>query len=141
MAITTNSYNENYERFTDIMDYDFKDIENCNNETVVVECMSKYKFPGGFSFIDSDLVMNDFYIEKVIYNNPATIVIWSDGTKTVSKTHAGDVYCPEVGLVLCVLKKIHGNTNVHDLISLWTPIGNESVVTISDVRKRGRKNG
>ena len=97
----------------------------------------KYRFPGGFSFIDSDFVLNDFYIEKVIYNNPATIVFWSDGTKTVSKIHSYDVYSEEVGLILCVLKKLHGNTNVHDLLDLWTPKhSGEKVVSISDVRRR-----
>lgn len=99
-----------------------------------------FEFPGGFSFIDSDFVVNSFYIDKVIYNDPATIVIWSDGTKTVSKTHAGDVYSPEVGLVLCVLKKLSGSTKVHDLIEAWIPDGDSGVVTVSDVRKRGRAN-
>ena len=97
-----------------------------------------FEFPGGFSFIDSDFVVNSFYIDKVIYNDPATIVIWSDGTKTVSKTHAGDVYSPEVGLVLCVLKKLSGSTKVHDLIEAWIPHNGESVVSVSDVRKNQR---
>jgi hypothetical protein len=101
---------------------------------------NRFEFPGGFNFIDSDFVVNSFYIDKVIYNDPATIVIWSDGTKTVSKTHAGDVYSPEVGLVLCVLKKLSGSTKVHDLIEAWIPDGDSGVVTVSDVRKRGRAN-
>ena len=129
------SYNDNCLKFSEVTDCGFKDIGNFDNETVVVECLNKYKFPGGFSFIDSDLVMNDFYIERVIYNNPATIIIWSDGTKTVSKTHAGDVYSPEVGLVLCVLKKISGNTKVHDMIEAWIPHNGENVISVSDVRK------
>ena len=29
-------------------------------------------------------------ITKVIFNDPATIVFWSDGTKTVSKCHPDD---------------------------------------------------
>ena len=132
------SYNDNCLKFSEVTNCGFEDIRNLDNEDVVVECLNKYKFPGGFSFIDSDLVMNDYYIDKVIYNNPATIVIWSDGTKTVSKTHAGDEYSPEVGLVLCVLKKLSGNTKVHDLIEAWIPVGDENVVTVSDVRKRGR---
>ena len=133
----TNSYNDNCWKFSEVTDCGLDDIRNVDNGTVV-ECLNKYKFPGGFSFIDSDLVVNDYYIDKVIYNNPATIVIWSDGTKTVSKTHAGDEYSPEVGLVLCVLKKLSGNTKVHDLIEAWIPVGDENVVTVSDVRKRGR---
>ena len=91
----------------------------------------KYAFPGGFDEIG-------VYIKSVIYNDPATVVIWSDGTKTVSKTHADDKYSPEVGLVLCVLKKLTGSTRVHDLIEAWIPHNNEKVVSVSDVRRRQR---
>ena len=31
-------------------------------------------------------------IKKVIYNNPATIICWEDGTKTVVKCSEGDTY-------------------------------------------------
>ena len=46
---------------------------------------------------------------KVIYNDPATIVYWLDGTKTVVKCQDGDVYDPEKGLLLCYMKKCLGN--------------------------------
>ena len=114
------------------------DDTSCSRAPTVVQELRDYEFPGGFRFFDCDMVMNDYYIEKVIYNNPATVVIWSDGTKTVSKTHADDKYSPEVGLVLCVLKKISGSTKVHDLIEAWVPQNGENVVSVSDVRKRQR---
>lgn len=44
--------------------------------------------------------------EKVIFNDPATIVFWKDGTKTVVKCMEGDIYNPEVGLAMCVCKKV-----------------------------------
>ena len=44
--------------------------------------------------------------EKVIFNDPATIVFWKDGTKTVVKCMEGDTYNPEVGLAMCVCKKV-----------------------------------
>ena len=44
-------------------------------------------------------------IKKVIYNPPATIILWNDGTKTTSKCEYGDVYSKEMGFMLCVLKK------------------------------------
>ena len=37
-------------------------------------------------------------IKKVIFNNPATIVFWSDGSKTVVKAHNDD-YDPERALL------------------------------------------
>ncbi len=47
--------------------------------------------------------------EKVIFNNPATIVIWSDGTKTIVKRQKGDRYNKRAGLALCYMKKALGN--------------------------------
>ena len=46
---------------------------------------------------------------KVIYNDPATIVYWLDGTKTVVKCQDGDIYDAEKGLLLCYMKKCLGN--------------------------------
>jgi hypothetical protein len=49
--------------------------------------------------------------KKVIFNNPATIVIWSDGTKTVVTRQKGDRYNKEEGLALCYMKKALGNSS------------------------------
>lgn len=60
-----------------------------------------------------DIPHNIVY-EKIIFNKPATIVIWKDGTKTVVKCQKNDVYDPEKGLALCFMKKAlgnHGNFN------------------------------
>ena len=48
-------------------------------------------------------------IKDVIFNAPATIVIWEDGTKTVVKCGEGDVFDPEKGLALAISKKALGN--------------------------------
>lgn len=48
-------------------------------------------------------------IDKVIFNDPATIVIWSDNTKTVVKCQEGDTYSKELGLAMCISKKFLGN--------------------------------
>ena len=34
----------------------------------------------------------DKEIDHVVFNDPATIVFWKDGTKTVTKCHAGDTF-------------------------------------------------
>ena len=47
-------------------------------------------------------------ITKVIFNDPATIVFWSDGTKTVSKCHPDDYYDKYTGLAMAICKKILG---------------------------------
>ncbi len=47
--------------------------------------------------------------KKVIFNDPATIVLWDDGTKTVVKCQDGDVYSKQTGLLMCIAKKAFGN--------------------------------
>ena len=49
-------------------------------------------------------------IKKVIFNDPVTIVIWGDGKKTTVKAQKGDKYNKEVGLAMCVMKRVYGNT-------------------------------
>ena len=51
----------------------------------------------------------NFRIKKVIFNNPATIVYWKDGTKTVVKCVDNEPYDKEKGLALCFMKKALGN--------------------------------
>ena len=48
-------------------------------------------------------------VKKVIFNAPATIVLWNDGTKTVVKCSENDIFDPEKGLAFCFLKKLLGN--------------------------------
>lgn len=48
-------------------------------------------------------------IDRVIFNNPATIIIWADGSKTVVKAQDGEPFDQEKGLMACVMKKITGN--------------------------------
>lgn len=50
-------------------------------------------------------------IKRVIFNNPATIIFWKDGTKTIVKCQDGDVYDEEKGFVMAYLKKLLGNDN------------------------------
>lgn len=47
-------------------------------------------------------------IEKVIFNDPATIVIWKDKTKTVVKCE-NEAFDPEKGLAMAIAKKAFGN--------------------------------
>ena len=50
-------------------------------------------------------------IRKVVFNDPATIVLWSDGTKTVVKCGPEDTYDMEKGLAMAIVKKMAGNDN------------------------------
>lgn len=60
-------------------------------------------------------------IEKVIFNNPATIVFWKDGTKTVVKV-SNEKFDPEKGLAMAIAKKALGNEgNYFNEIKKWLP--------------------
>lgn len=48
-------------------------------------------------------------VKKVIFNDPATIVYWKDGTKTVVKCQHGDDFDSEKGFAMAFLKKCWGN--------------------------------
>ena len=64
-------------------------------------------------------------IKNVIFNDPATIVFWSDGTKTVVKCGENDIYDPEKGLAMAVSKKYLGTNKSHsnymDEFKKWLP--------------------
>ena len=51
-------------------------------------------------------------IKNVILNNPATIIYWDDGTKTVVKCMSEDTYAPDVGIAMCFMKKLFENDDV-----------------------------
>ena len=54
-------------------------------------------------------VKSTIYIKKVLFNKPATIIFWSDDTKTVVKCGKDDVYDPEKGFAMAIAKKALGN--------------------------------
>lgn len=83
--------------------------------------------------------INSLKIEKVIHNNPATIVFWSDGTKTVVKAQDGDVYDPEKGLAMAISKKFLGNTGFYyEIFKYWCPEEEESNAVDIALKKLGK---
>lgn len=66
--------------------------------------------------------VNPFQIVRVIFSNPATIVFWADGTKTVVKCQEGDVYSEETGLAMAIVKKVFGNKgNFNEVFKKFIP--------------------
>ena len=61
-------------------------------------------------------------IKDVIFNEPATIILWADGTKTVVKCQEGEGYDPEKGLAMAISKKALGNKgNYCEVFKKWLP--------------------
>lgn len=70
-------------------------------------------------------------IKDVKFNDPATIVFWNDGTKTVVKA-VDEPFDPEKGLSMAICKKVYGNKgNYFNKLKKWLPEegSNKSCVT------------
>lgn len=79
-------------------------------------------------------------IKKVIFNEPATIVFWGDGTKTVVKCSKDDEFDPEKGLAMAIAKKFFGNENGYSKnIKKWTDAYEKTNISI-DTGARGVDN-
>ena len=83
------------------------------------------------------------YLKEMIYNYPATIAFWSDGTKTVVKPHDDD-YSTVGGLLGCFVKKFYGREDFNTFLNDWLPEefvveGNSIRVTLQDVMKKHKK--
>lgn len=100
----------------------------------------QYYYDAPFDKLLADVILNSRVVSKpakinktiisapmpnivdVIYNNPATIVFWDDGTKTVVKCGKHDKYTGEHGLVMAIVKKLYGNNGrYYDIIRKWLP--------------------
>ena len=71
------------------------------------------------------MMYNDYYknkidlIDHVVFNGPATIIFFKDGTKTVIKCHDEDTLSIPTGFALALLKKILGGAAYHKLCNEW----------------------
>ena len=81
-------------------------------------------------------------ITNVIFNNPATIVFWSDGTKTVVKCDEKDEFDPEKGLAMAICKKHFGGGFYNDIFKKWIPkeetpkIEIDGQITMDDIAEK-----
>lgn len=62
-------------------------------------------------------------IIDVKFNGPATIVFWSDNTKTVVKCSDNDNFDPEKGLAMAICKKLLSNNkgSYYEIFKKWCP--------------------
>lgn len=59
-------------------------------------------------------------ITKIVFNDPATIVFWRDGSKTIVKCNPEDKFDPEKGLAMARMKKMFGNNGFYnDIFRKW----------------------
>lgn len=88
-------------------------------------------------------------IKKVIFNNPATIIMWADETKTVVKAQNNEIFDPEKGLAMAITKKALGNEgNYFEVIKKHVTDYQDSVavkkltvdISVSEAFKNASKN-
>ena len=100
------------------------------------------KLSGNF-FINKGNKTEMVYIKKVLYNNPVTVVWWSDDTITRNKCPENATYNPDSGLMFCIAKKLFGNENIAQIFNEWSLPENEEAknnyVTLKDVRKHKKE--
>ena len=53
------------------------------------------------------MIKNVPVITRCIINDPAVVVFWSDGTKTVGKCMNNDEFNPEIGLAMAISRKYY----------------------------------
>lgn len=78
-------------------------------------------------------------IKNVIFNNPATIVFWADGTKTVVKCEHEE-FDPEKGLAMAIVKKVMADNHSYynEIFKKWLP-KEEPVATLGDLFTNKKK--
>lgn len=109
-------------------DYTFKSLLNSIYGTSLTDAEKMYIENDVKATID---LYNRYYrkengmilpkIEKVIFNDPATIIKWRDGSKTVVKAE-NEPFDPEKGLAMAIAKKALGNEgNYYETFKKWLP--------------------
>ena len=59
-------------------------------------------------------------IKELVFNDPATIIFWEDGTKTVVKAQNGEAFDKEKGFCMAIVKKLFGNEgNYYNIVDKW----------------------
>ena len=92
--------------------------------------------PADASEVKVSLRIKNMGIKNVIFNPPATIVFWTDGTKTVVKCGKGERWDAEKGLAMACAKKLLGNEGgYHKEISKYT----ENAIDINLLRNKAYK--
>ena len=81
------------------------DAYRCDWSCRLIPSSSRSPHPSSDRCIDQ----SELKIERVIFNDPATIVFWSDKTKTVVKCDNKDRFSEEMGLAMACTKKLLGN--------------------------------
>lgn len=79
------------------------------------------------NYCNSYIMPKPLAIEKVIFNDPVTVILWNDKTKTVVRRGEYETYDPEKGMAMAISKKFLGNKgNYYETFKKYLPDDEES---------------
>lgn len=58
-------------------------------------------------------------VKRVLFRDPATVVWFTDGTKSVAICGHGDTYDKETGIAICICKRMFGSQDYRKLMDKW----------------------
>ena len=101
------------------------DLGDATNQLTVSDTTNPFYFGGNHDFtidfnLETIIGKNNVRVKKVIFNHPATIVFFEDGTKVVVKTKFGEVFDYEKGLAMAICKKALGDA-YRSTFKKWVP--------------------
>ena len=104
--------------FTDVCPYDGS-CDECPYERECAEDLADCSGEISCELCDEIISEDDFNVDmwgipdinRIIFSNPATIVFWEDGTKTVVKCMKGEKFERYAGFAAACMKKMFGNTS------------------------------
>lgn len=123
-----------------------KVVENIRLKQELDDLKKKHDIPSSYPGSTFGLVYQEckvrptFVIDKVLFNPPATIVFWLDGTKTVVKCKEGEEFSEWAGIALCLAKKLYG-PNFHKIFKAHCSDPEKTVndMTDEEITKAARK--
>lgn len=97
--------------------YTCEECRECNGYTNFIQdtngnrdyCKTDVRGPEAAYRLKPGCITVEHLIEKVIFNDPATIIIWKGGRKTVVKAQNGEPFDPEKGMAMAIAKYVMGN--------------------------------
>lgn len=94
----------------------------------VCVCSVSYDIPSFSYFVyekydrEDSITMHvdiSWQIKKIIFNPPATIIFWKDGSKTVVKCN-GEAFDPEKGMAMAISRKVLGDSyDYYNIFEKW----------------------
>lgn len=128
-----------------------------SNDIIIIEAEKKAGYINRFynmNDINSDLrkmALNSvfgmttqwrFKIKDVIYNKPATIIRWTDGTKTVVKCADDEPYDKEKGFAMAFMKKVLGNEGrYYETVKKFVPMDEKPQEIYADMMEEAYQEG